>query len=317
MPRQLQEEDCPRAVGWNRVRVTAGTRSRDGLHRRSRGPAHPRPALGRQQHQADPEQVGEQQVHDLHPHRRQERDVDEPGGQLRIATATSATPRGRAAVGTWRRRPRADQHQAGRDEDGDGRMQQPEPHEDVPRRRTARRRAPRSATAPGRACRRARPRPRSRPPGSCRPPRRRTAERALRPATRVIGPPRPESHLGRQRETAIRANVLTRCTDMNSARAMLGCRPPAGRGRAPAPTAASVTMKKIDQAAARRARVPCRARAATSTRAARRPPGAPGRWSARCENSTSISTLGARGMTSPLQSGQCAPQPAPDRVART
>jgi hypothetical protein len=37
----------------------------------------------------------------------------------------------------------------------------------------------------------------------------------------------------------------------------------------------------------------------------------------RCENSTSMSMVGERGMISPLHSGQCAPHPAPDLVART
>ena len=38
---------------------------------------------------------------------------------------------------------------------------------------------------------------------------------------------------------------------------------------------------------------------------------------ARCVNSIIVASAGARGSTSPLQSGQCAPQPAPEPVART
>ena len=37
----------------------------------------------------------------------------------------------------------------------------------------------------------------------------------------------------------------------------------------------------------------------------------------RWENSISVSVVGVRGMTSPLQSGQWLPQPAPEPVART
>ena len=37
----------------------------------------------------------------------------------------------------------------------------------------------------------------------------------------------------------------------------------------------------------------------------------------RCVSSTSVASSGARGSTSPLQSGQWAPQPAPEPVART
>ncbi len=56
---------------------------------------------------------------------------------------------------------------------------------------------------------------------------------------------------------------------------------------------------------------------ATSRSAGRPRPRARAPLVSRCENSTSISTLGDCGITSPLQSGQCAPHPAPDRVART
>ena len=37
----------------------------------------------------------------------------------------------------------------------------------------------------------------------------------------------------------------------------------------------------------------------------------------RCVSSTSVATAGARGTISPLQSGQWAPQPAPEPEART
>src|SRR5689334_21740035 len=37
----------------------------------------------------------------------------------------------------------------------------------------------------------------------------------------------------------------------------------------------------------------------------------------RCENSIMVSICGAKGITSPLHVGQCAPHPAPDPVART
>ena len=38
---------------------------------------------------------------------------------------------------------------------------------------------------------------------------------------------------------------------------------------------------------------------------------------ARCPNSMSVAVCAARGITVPLQSGQCAPHPAPEPVART
>src|SRR5512144_1276159 len=83
-----------------------------------------------------------------------------------------------------------------------------------------------------------------------------------------------------------------------------------------APTAASVRMKKTEPAAARRAGCPFgRSRKTQSASSSTRRRAIPlvARWA----NSITISTPGARGTTSPLHSGQWAPQPAPEPEART
>ena len=103
---------------------------------------------------------------------------------------------------------------------------------------------------------------------------------------------------------------------MNSARAMLGLSATRRNSTRAAPTPASVTMKNIAHADARRAGWPAaHARQVQISRTTTATSATP--LVSRCENSTSISTLGDCGITSPLQSGQCAPHPAPDRVART
>ena len=103
---------------------------------------------------------------------------------------------------------------------------------------------------------------------------------------------------------------------MKRARATESFSPTRRKRTSPAPTAASVRMKKTDAPAARRAGWPFgrsrkthSASASTSSRA--RP------LVARWVNSIMVSRAGARGRTSPLQSGQWAPQPAPEPVART
>ena len=103
---------------------------------------------------------------------------------------------------------------------------------------------------------------------------------------------------------------------MNHARAKLALSATSRNRTSAAPTAASVTMNAIAHAAVRRAGWPgAQARQTQTSSAATASTARP--LLTRCENSTSISRLGARGMSSPLQRGQCAPHPAPDRVART
>jgi hypothetical protein len=103
---------------------------------------------------------------------------------------------------------------------------------------------------------------------------------------------------------------------MNIARAMLALSATSSKSTRPAPTAASVTMKNIDNPAPSRAGWPGRhtrkvqMRSTTTARSAMP-------LVRRCENSIRVAVSADRGRTSPLQSGQCAPQPAPDPVART
>ncbi len=103
---------------------------------------------------------------------------------------------------------------------------------------------------------------------------------------------------------------------MKSARAMLALSATSRNSTRPAPTAASLSMKMTEAAAARRAASPAgRARRVqtyrTTTPTSARP------LVRRCENSTSVAVAGACGMTSPLQSGQWLPHPAPLPDART
>ncbi len=103
---------------------------------------------------------------------------------------------------------------------------------------------------------------------------------------------------------------------MKRARATESFAPTRWKRTSPAPTAASVRMKKTDAPAARRAGWPFgwsrkthRPSAKTSSSAMP--------LVARWVNSIIVSRAGARGTTSPLQRGQWAPQPAPEPVART
>ncbi len=75
-------------------------------------------------------------------------------------------------------------------------------------------------------------------------------------------------------------------------------------------------MKKTVQAAPRRAGWP--GRQARQTQASRTTtPTSASPLVIRWENSISVATPGSRGIITPLQSGQCSPQPAPDPLART
>ena len=103
---------------------------------------------------------------------------------------------------------------------------------------------------------------------------------------------------------------------MNIARAIVALSATSSNSTRPAPTAASVRMKISERTAPRRAgwlRPHARHVQASSaiTPSSARP--LVRRW----EYSISVATLGARGTISPLQSGQCAPHPAPDPDART
>ena len=103
---------------------------------------------------------------------------------------------------------------------------------------------------------------------------------------------------------------------MNSARARLALSATSSNSTRPAPTPASVSMKSIDQPAARRAGCPAgrdRHTAMTSASSASRASPLVSRW----VSSMIVAIAGARGTISPLQSGQCWPQPAPEPVART
>jgi len=84
----------------------------------------------------------------------------------------------------------------------------------------------------------------------------------------------------------------------------------------PAPSAASAIRNANDARANFRARWPrgnsFRLQASSPAVAKKATPLMP-----RCVNSMMVETAGALGITSPLQSGQWLPQPAPDPLART
>jgi hypothetical protein len=103
---------------------------------------------------------------------------------------------------------------------------------------------------------------------------------------------------------------------MNSARAMLALSATRRKSTRPAPTAASVTMNSTEAAAPQRAGSPAGRERRVHTYRTITPTSARplvSRW----ENSMSVAVAGRRGMTSPLQSGQWLPHPAPLPEART
>jgi len=114
----------------------------------------------------------------------------------------------------------------------------------------------------------------------------------------------------------MRRKVLSRCAANHQARARLALSATISKSTSPAPTNASVSISTIAACVASQVALPrgVRRRAQTScttTNSSATPE------VARCASSISVSTAGSRGMTTPLQSGQCAPHPAPDPEART
>ena len=110
--------------------------------------------------------------------------------------------------------------------------------------------------------------------------------------------------------------MFARCSGITIARARLSSWATSLNSTSPAPSSASTTMKTSEAIPARRAGWPAATvrqiqTASTKTATSARP------LESRCENSIIIAVSGARGTTSPLQSGQWAPQPAPEPVART
>jgi len=93
----------------------------------------------------------------------------------------------------------------------------------------------------------------------------------------------------------------------------MAVQPPSTRS---APRSDSKIKKPNDQCAARRTRSPGRVtRLAQTTIAATISSARP--LVARCVNSMTVSICCGRGITSPLQIGQCSPHPAPEPVALT
>ncbi len=103
---------------------------------------------------------------------------------------------------------------------------------------------------------------------------------------------------------------------MNIARAMDWLSATNSKSTSPAPTAASPSIRSMEMTAALRAACPLGlVRKAITRRPTTSSSARPlvSRW----ESSMIVSIRGARGTTSPLQSGQWLPHPAPDPVART
>ena len=124
------------------------------------------------------------------------------------------------------------------------------------------------------------------------------------------------SHQAVNVSAASSRNVFSRCAATNIARAIVALSATSWNSTSPAPIAASLRISTPDITAPARAGCPARqvrnvaTRSATTASSARP-------LVARCENSIKVATPAARGTTSPLQSGQWAPQPAPEPVART
>ena len=115
---------------------------------------------------------------------------------------------------------------------------------------------------------------------------------------------------------ASRKKVFTRWAARYMARAIESFSATRRNSTRPAPTAASLNMKNIDAPAPNRAGSPAgRERKTAISKPTTASSASP--LVARCEYSIKVCADGERGMTSPLQSGQWLPQPAPDPLART
>ena len=111
-------------------------------------------------------------------------------------------------------------------------------------------------------------------------------------------------------------NVFSRCPAIHHARAVETSSATSSSSTSPAPISASRTISTPDATAARRTMCPGgKRRQAPTTSATTSSSATPlvSRW----PSSISVSMLGDRGTTSPLQRGQWLPQPAPEPVART
>ncbi len=134
------------------------------------------------------------------------------------------------------------------------------------------------------------------------------------PRRRTAGP--PEAHQAVRAMAPRRRKVLSRCAAIHQARAIDWFPATSSSSTSPAPTPASVSIRTIESTAPVRTGWPGPKRRNASTSMATTARSATplvARW----VNSMRVSAVGERGIATPLQRGQCAPQPAPDPVART
>ena len=128
----------------------------DGGHQVGRPGPRPASGGGAEQHHRNPEDVGDEQVHDLHPHRREQDHVREAERDLQRRQPGDGDARMAIVVAQAReRQPRAGEDQNQPDAHGQRGMQDAQANQHVRRRRRGAQAAP--ASRPGTTCRRAPP----------------------------------------------------------------------------------------------------------------------------------------------------------------
>ena len=266
--------------------------------------------------------VGQHEVHELQPHRREQRDVEQPRAHLR-----HAEPRRRARQRDARRAtgaarapaPPATTIAAAVDAASSG-MHGAQPHEQVRPRRRSPARAPRRATSAGTACRPAPSPRRCRPPRTSRragtPVAHTSARRCPRSRTRAParGPPRRE----RRRAPSSR-NVLHRCRHTLSARFIDASCATSSKSTRPAPMSASADhQRRRSSPAPRRTTCPRgNARKAQTSSTSRQRQGAPARQPVRqLDERLHRAARAARSRRCRAASARRTPRPSPS-PART